>query len=78
MGLGPFNSFVCLFVYFKFLLPVISICFGLGRNLEFFVQSRNNFQGFLKSLPRVPNTPEFVCLFVFDLVTYMYTGIATH
>ena len=59
-------------------MPVISICFGLGRNLEFFVQSRNNFQGFLKSLPRVPNTPEFVCLFVFDLVTYMYTGIATH
>ena len=38
--------------------------------------SSNNFQWFLESLPRVPNTQEFVCS-CFDLVTYMYTDIVT-
>ena len=55
-------------------------CLGLGTNLEFLAPSRNHFKGFLESLPKVPNSQEFVCLFVcscLDLVTYMYTDIAT-
>ena len=61
----------------KFFLSVISICLGSGTNLLFLASSRNNFQWFLEGLPRVPNTPEFVCSY-FDLVTYMYTDVVTH